>query len=269
MLPTTASQDGSASELDDYQCETLSNYTDSDDDTSPTNRNPPPPPGDDTSPATAVVTEASCSASVGECDSNAVEHDDIMDYARETIAPSSPPPTVVRFTSPPGGDADNLLSACPLVDHSLLYHHVTVVTRRRPLNPIRGYLYTVDPATRTVALVDSDSTLTLIPGDSVAAITPTPNQPRSDSASVDAMLKRNRGDAPTDSVDSVRRKALIGWLMANRVTASVACDGSTILACYNELCITPPYLTDDDYHCSNMIVLSRMLRICKSMPDPK
>lgn len=162
---------------------------------------------------------------------------------------------------------DFLVSRDPTEDFELLYKYVNIHTRSG-YNYI-GYIFTIDPVSRTVVLVNNND-VSIVPGINIEYLTKIKDVAESDYKSLMSMLDIQSPVAQDSLINCKktlhRRDQLLTWLKAGKVPTKLDDkDPLTIIVGYEALEIKPPYLTEN-FHSSSVTILSKMIKICNAMP---
>jgi len=137
-----------------------------------------------------------------------------------------------------------------------------------------GWLYTVDPVTESLVLLQEESNgCVLVAGHAIVSVTMLDAAPEAGSPRSQWLMQRFERCASmtaassSNDVESVasmnsRRNCLLEWLLRHRLPVEVRHDQ---LVMGDVLVIKPPYAVDDCFS-TNMIVLDRIQDLIKNMP---
>ena len=172
----------------------------------------------------------------------------------------------ILFDASEFSSIDKLISRNPSIDYALLFRYINICTRSG--SKYSGYVYTIDPVSRTFALIN-DGVLSMIPGINIESISINKDKPISDCEALQSMLQlQSSTDEPAVNNEKTlrRRDQLVDWLKSGKVPTRLDDkDPLTIIVGYEALEIKPPYLTEN-FHSSSVTILSKMIKICNSMP---
>ena len=198
---------------------------------------------------------------------NTSQTHNISMHSTECSAPmQSTSQSRILFDASEFSSIDKLISRNPSIDYALLFRYINICTRSG--SKYSGYVYTIDPVSRTFALIN-DGVLSMIPGINIESISINKDKPISDCEALQSMLQlQSSTDEPAVNNEKTlrRRDQLVDWLKSGKVPTRLDDkDPLTIIVGYEALEIKPPYLTEN-FHSSSVTILSKMIKICNSMP---
>lgn len=133
-----------------------------------------------------------------------------------------------------------------------------------------GWVYTVDPVSQCVVLVNFDSNgsmtgLKVIMGHSVQNIVIVDDDSQKHKTELDSLFKPKQNSFSPEEI-SLRKDNLVSWLLRNRIPIEISKENSDMLVLSDALTIEPPY-KPENCRSTNEIILDRVQALMKNMPE--
>lgn len=148
-----------------------------------------------------------------------------------------------------------------------VYKKVSVVTEE--LEEIVGWVYTIDPVSESVVLVnflDDSKRLHLIMGHSVKCINVLSDDMQIHKAELDQLFRQQEVELLPEEDMRKKQAEVKAWLEKYRLPVELCGVNEELLSVSEALIIEPPYRADN-CRSSNEIILGRIQGLLKNMPD--
>lgn len=173
-------------------------------------------------------------------------------------------PHCPSFTMEGEDHIHKVFTSDPLHQHSLIHRRVTVTTT--DLKEHTGWVYTIDPVSESVILVNfigKEKEVTIVWGYNIKSITPLEDTPPPGLAeAVDSIFRKEQVHYSSQEI-TARRESMCVWLAENRVPYTVNEDMS--IQVLQVALIRPPY-DAGGVECHNEVVLEKVMRLVQQAP---
>ncbi|KAG0724018.1 Gem-associated protein 6 [Chionoecetes opilio] len=162
------------------------------------------------------------------------------------------------------GHTHRIFTNDPLHQHSLLHRRVTATTS--DLKQHTGWVYTIDPVSESIVLVNfigEAKEVTIVWGYNITSVTPLEDTPPPGLAdAVDSIFRKKLVHYSSQEI-TARRESLCVWLAENRVPYTVNEDMS--IQVLQVAVIRSPY-DAGGVECHNEVVLEKVMRLVQQTP---